>query len=278
MSILMAFEWYYFQAILNWWHSPFKAPKNNVRINYFMGTWKLTLKLKNSVPTFYKHIEMVVVLSSRPRMTLNRNKNGWTYLVLRRLTLQVLPIERSSFHTELMVLYFYIYRELPLSMVKNRFQQLKPKYVAYPSMRCTLQITDSRKPISWYNKLAYHYSVDRGNKFPHCHSNELCSISMPIAAINQSGKPITTANCRTGFQQKMRENYQPWMWKGFPLPFLCSRLTVDVNEPQILAKAVETSFLQFKSKSFKLIKKISAIHCERKAFQLIQVFSPVNSC
>jgi hypothetical protein len=24
MSILMAFEWYYFQAILNWWHSPFK--------------------------------------------------------------------------------------------------------------------------------------------------------------------------------------------------------------------------------------------------------------
>ncbi len=24
MSILMAFEWYYCQAILNWWHSPFK--------------------------------------------------------------------------------------------------------------------------------------------------------------------------------------------------------------------------------------------------------------
>jgi hypothetical protein len=23
MSILMAFEWYYFQAILYWWHSPF---------------------------------------------------------------------------------------------------------------------------------------------------------------------------------------------------------------------------------------------------------------
>jgi hypothetical protein len=25
MSILMAFEWNYFQEILNWWHSPFKS-------------------------------------------------------------------------------------------------------------------------------------------------------------------------------------------------------------------------------------------------------------
>jgi hypothetical protein len=34
--------------------------------------------------------------------------------------------------------------------------------------------------------------------------------------------------------------------KSFQLPVLCSRLPVDVNKPQILAKAVETSFLQFK--------------------------------
>jgi hypothetical protein len=25
ITILMAFEWNYFQAILNWWHSPFKS-------------------------------------------------------------------------------------------------------------------------------------------------------------------------------------------------------------------------------------------------------------
>jgi hypothetical protein len=26
ISIVRAFEWYPFQAILNWWHSPFKRP------------------------------------------------------------------------------------------------------------------------------------------------------------------------------------------------------------------------------------------------------------
>jgi hypothetical protein len=32
MSILVAFEWHYFQELLNWWHSPFKVVKTAVNV------------------------------------------------------------------------------------------------------------------------------------------------------------------------------------------------------------------------------------------------------
>ncbi len=37
MSILMAFEWYYFQAILNWWHSPFKPYPTKMTASHSIG-------------------------------------------------------------------------------------------------------------------------------------------------------------------------------------------------------------------------------------------------
>jgi hypothetical protein len=50
-----------------------------------------------------------------------------------------------------------------------------------------------------------------------------------------------------------------------------------LDNPHILASAVETSFLLFKEQvPLKFKKEISAVQCERKTFRLISLSTPVS--
>jgi hypothetical protein len=64
---------------------------------------------------------------------------------------------------------------------------------------------------------------------------------------------------------------------GLPLSVICSRHSVELEKPHILALAAETSFLLFKEQvPLKFKKEISAVQCERKTFWLISFSTPVS--
>ncbi len=55
--------------------------------------------------------------------------------------------------------------------------------------------------------------------------DKLIISGMPISASANSGKPIAVTNhrtYRTGFQRKMRKNYQLWMWMAFRYQFFAA--------------------------------------------------------
>ncbi len=55
MSILVAFEWHYFQALLNWWHSPFKTTG---RIAFLLPVTKRHTRLfLNLVKSFIRTVD-----------------------------------------------------------------------------------------------------------------------------------------------------------------------------------------------------------------------------
>jgi hypothetical protein len=57
---------------------------------------------------------------------------------------------------------------------------------------------------------------------------------------------------------------------GLPLSVLCSGRPIELDKPQILAEAAETSFLQFKEQvPFNFKNKISAVQWELKTSLLI---------
>ncbi len=63
MSILMALELYYFQELLNWWHSPFKF---EYWINSFFETVKLTISQITSATCDENKIEKCGNAIKRP--------------------------------------------------------------------------------------------------------------------------------------------------------------------------------------------------------------------
>ncbi len=65
-----------------------------------------------------------------------------------------------------------------------------------------------------------------------------------ISAISQL--PIAALNHRISFQREMQENYQPWIWMGFPLSVISTGHPIELDKPHILALAAETGFLLFK--------------------------------
>jgi hypothetical protein len=68
----------------------------------------------------------------------------------------VISSERSFFRIKPLIFLFKILRELALKKARNQFQQLKPKYVAYPiqwGICCKLLIAVSQ-PADSGNRLA----------------------------------------------------------------------------------------------------------------------------
>jgi hypothetical protein len=64
---------------------------------------------------------------------------------------------------------------------------------------------------------------------------------------------------------------------GFLLSVICSGRPIELDKPHILALAAETNFLLFKEQVLlKFKKEISAVQCERKAFQFISLSTPVS--
>jgi hypothetical protein len=64
---------------------------------------------------------------------------------------------------------------------------------------------------------------------------------------------------------------------GFPLSVICCGRSIELDKPHILALAAETGFLLFKEQvPLKFKKEISAVQCERKAFRLISLSTPVS--
>jgi hypothetical protein len=62
---------------------------------------------------------------------------------------------------------------------------------------------------------------------------------------------------------------------GLPLSVLCSGRPIESDKPHILALATETGILLFKEQVPLKVKK-EVVQCERKAFRLILLSTPVS--